>query len=77
MRSILLPSVLLVASLRIVQGGQTVTGAGNAADSEQVTKLKKRLEELESRTTGWGSQAAQARRHRRRLHKLAVRCAWR
>ena len=43
-----------------------MTGAGNAADSEQVTKLKKRLEELESRvdrmglTSGAGTAAPTA-----------------
>jgi peptide/nickel transport system substrate-binding protein len=45
---------LSATSSCIVQGGQAATGAGNAADSEQVSKLKKRLEQLESRVERMG-----------------------
>jgi peptide/nickel transport system substrate-binding protein len=49
--------VLMLAALStgcVIQGGSTVSGEGKAADSELVSKLKKRLEQLESRVDRLG-----------------------
>ena len=59
MRIITLACSLFLAGC-IVQGGSQVTGGGNAADSQQVTKLKKRLEQLESRVERMGLSGGSA-----------------